>query len=90
VGRIAGSVGIRILQGSQARTISDNTFLARGEGVGVGIQVVAGTPETVVAAYLANNRFQGNFAERISVGPVPTPTPELTPTPTDTLNRHLG
>jgi hypothetical protein len=82
VGRIAGSVGIRILQGSQARTISDNTFITRGEGMGVGIQVVAGTPETVVAAYLANNRFQGNFPERISVGPVPTPTPELTPTPT--------
>jgi hypothetical protein len=82
VGRIAGSVGIRILQGSQARTISDNTFITRGEGIGAGIQVVAGTPETVVAAYLANNRFQGNFAERISVGPVPTPTPELTPTPT--------
>jgi hypothetical protein len=82
VGRIAGSVGIRILQGSQARTISDNTFITRGEGMGVGIQVVAGTPETVAAAYLANNRFQGNFPERISVGPVPTPTPELTPTPT--------
>ncbi|MFS8775930.1 right-handed parallel beta-helix repeat-containing protein, partial [Synechococcus sp. W65.1] len=85
VGRIAGSVGIRILQGSQARTISDNTFITRGEGIGAGIQVVAGTPETVVAAYLANNRFQGNFAERISVGPVPTPTPELTPTPTPGL-----
>jgi hypothetical protein len=85
VGRIAGSVGIRILQGSQARTISDNTFITRGEGMGVGIQVVAGTPETVVAAYLANNRFQGNFPERISVGPVPTPTPELTPTPTPGL-----
>ncbi|MFS8901880.1 right-handed parallel beta-helix repeat-containing protein, partial [Synechococcus sp. H60.2] len=90
VGRIAGSVGIRILQGTQARTITGNTFLARGKGAGVAIQVAPGTPEAVVAAYLAGNSFQGNFAERIGSGsaptatPVPTPTLTLTPEPTPT------
>jgi hypothetical protein len=86
VGRIAGSVGIRILQGTQARTISGNTFLARGEGVGVAIQAAPGTPDAVVAAYLAGNTFQGNLAQRVTVEPAPTPTPEptLSPTPTRT------
>ncbi len=82
VGRIVGSVGIRILQGTQARTIVGNTFLARGEGAGVAIQVAPGTPEAVVAAYLAGNSFQGNFAERIGGGSAPTPIPTVTPAPT--------
>ncbi len=82
VGGIAGSVGIRILQGTQARTIAGNTFLARGEGAGVAIQVAPGTPEAVVAAYLAGNSFQGNFAERIGGGSAPTPIPTVTPAPT--------
>ncbi len=82
VGRIAGSVGIRILQGTQARTISGNTFLARGEGVGVAIQAAPGTPDAVVAAYLAGNTFQGNFAQRVTGEPAPTPTPTLRPPPT--------
>ncbi|MFS8855743.1 right-handed parallel beta-helix repeat-containing protein [Synechococcus sp. H55.2] len=81
VGGIAGSVGIRILQGTQARTITGNTFLARGEGAGVAIQVAPGTPEAVVAAYLAGNSFQGNFAERIGGGSAPTPTATPVPTP---------
>jgi hypothetical protein len=84
VGRIAGSVGIRILQGTQARTISGNTFLARGEGVGVAIQAAPGTPDAVVAAYLADNTFQGNFAQRVTGEPAPTPTPKPTPSPTPT------
>lgn len=84
VGRIAGSVGIRILQGTQARTISGNTFLARGEGVGVAIQAAPGTPDAVVAAYLAGNTFQGNFAQRVTGEPAPTPTPTPTPSPTPT------
>jgi hypothetical protein len=84
VGRIAGSVGIRILQGTQARTISGNTFLARGEGVGVAIQAAPGTPDAVVAAYLADNTFQGNFAQRVTEEPAPTPTPKPTPSPTPT------
>ncbi|WP_457392650.1 right-handed parallel beta-helix repeat-containing protein [Thermostichus sp. MS-CIW-28] len=85
VGGIAGSVGIRILQGTQARTLSGNTFLARGEGRGIAIQAAPGTPDVVIAAYLAGNAFQGNFAERVAVGlftPTPEPTPSPTPTPT--------
>jgi hypothetical protein len=81
VGGIAGSVGIRILQGTQARTIAGNTFLARGEGVGVAIQVAPGTPEAVAAAYLAGNNFQGNFAERVGSGSAPTPIPTARPVP---------
>lgn len=84
VGGIAGSVGIRILQGTQARTISGNTFLARGEGVGVAIQAAPGTPDAVVAAYLAGNTFQGNFAQKVTGEPAPTPTPAPTPSPTPT------
>jgi hypothetical protein len=84
VGRIAGSVGIRILQGTQARTISGNTFLARGEGVGVAIQAAPGTPDAVVAAYLAGNTFQGNFAQRVTGEPAPTPSPTPAPTPSPT------
>ncbi len=88
VGGIAGSFGIRILQGTQARTIAGNTFLARGNGTGVAIQVAPGTPAAVAATYLANNGFQGNFAQTVSGGtaptPSPTPTPTLTPGPTPT------
>ncbi|MCF2970621.1 right-handed parallel beta-helix repeat-containing protein [Synechococcus sp. Nb3U1] len=80
VGGIAGSFGIRILQGIQARTIAGNTFLARGNGTGVAIQVAPGTPASVVATYLANNGFQGNFAQTIGGG-ASTPTPTSTPTP---------
>ncbi|HIK21897.1 MAG TPA: right-handed parallel beta-helix repeat-containing protein [Synechococcus sp. M44_DOE_062] len=83
VGGIAGSVGIRILQGTQARTLSGNTFLARGEGTGIAIQAAPGTPDAVVAAYLADNTFQGNFAQRVvrELAPIPAPAPTPTPTP---------
>ncbi|MCJ2544096.1 right-handed parallel beta-helix repeat-containing protein [Thermostichus vulcanus] len=85
VGGIAGSFGILILQGTQARTISGNTFLARGNGTGIAIQVAPGTPAAVVATYLANNGFQGNFAQTVTGGAAtPTPTPTSTPTPTPT------
>jgi hypothetical protein len=82
VGGIAGSFGIRILQGTQARTIAGNTFLARGNGTGVAIQVAPGTAAAVVATYLANNGFQGNFAQTVGGGAAPTPTPTPTPGPT--------
>ncbi|MEN9226457.1 MAG: hypothetical protein Q6L60_12015 [Thermostichus sp. HHBFW_bins_43] len=97
VGGVAGSFGIRILQGIQARTISGNTFLARGNGTGVAIQVAPGTPAAVVATYLANNAFQGNFAQTVAGGattptstPTPTPTRTPTPTPTSTPTPPLG
>jgi hypothetical protein len=48
----------------------------------VAIQAAPGTPDAVVAAYLAGNTFQGNFAQRVTGEPAPTPTPTLRPPPT--------